>query len=300
MADNNADTVLEANTVMKGEEGKDRSAETESFDIQSFMDDLDSDVNEGIIDNQSEGTEQALNPSEPATFDASQSSGQDQEHDWEQRYSDSSKEAVKLNTQMTEVEPYMPILDAMKDAPNLVQHMRSYFEGNSGGNSPSSLKEQLGLDEDFVFDYDEAIADPASDSAKVMNTHVDNLVQQRVGEYANRQNVENTRVAEQSRIQQKFDLNEDQMNQMVDFAKNRSLTMDDIYYLFTRENRDQKIAQNARQEVADQMKNVRQKPQSVSTSGSQSPDAGTEDDQVFNALLHLDQGVEALSAKLDK
>jgi|TARA_Y100000310_G_scaffold265794_1_gene277021 uncharacterized protein (UPF0147 family) len=295
------DNLLTANTVMEGEPAKDSPAEGDNFDVQEFMDSLDQDVNSGIIDdNQSEG-EVRLSPEEPATFDGSQSPGQTQEHDWEKRYGDSTTEARKLNSKLNDVEPYIPILDAMKEDPNLVQHMRNYFEGNGSVNSSSNLKEQLGLDEDFIFDYDEAISDQNSDSAKVMNTHVDGLVQQRLGEYANRQNFENARADEQSKVQQKFNLSDDQMGQMVDFAKNRSLTMDDIYYLYTRENRDQTIADNARKEVAQQMKNVRQKPASVSSAGAQDIDTGSsQDDQVFNALLHLDQGVEALSAKLDK
>jgi hypothetical protein len=36
--------------------------------------------------------------------------------DWEKRYSDSSREAKRLNTQLQDLEPYMPLLNAMKEA----------------------------------------------------------------------------------------------------------------------------------------------------------------------------------------
>ena len=92
----------------------------------------------------------------------------------EKRYSDSSREAKRLNSQLQEIEPYMPLLNAMKEDPNLINHVRDYFQG--GGSAPESVKERLGLDEDFVFDYDEALSDPKSSSAKLFNATVDGVV----------------------------------------------------------------------------------------------------------------------------
>ena len=101
-------------------------------------------------------------------------------HDWEKRYKSSSKEAVKLKEVMSSVKPFMPVLDAMKKDPGLVQHVREYLQ--SGGNIKSkSLQENLGLDEDFVFDLQEAMSDPNSDSGKMANAYLGNVVNQRVG-----------------------------------------------------------------------------------------------------------------------
>ena len=56
--------------------------------------------------------------------------------------------------------------------------IKGYLE--SGGKPAASVKEQLNLDEDFIYDPNEAMTDPDSDSAKVFNAHVDSMVQGRV------------------------------------------------------------------------------------------------------------------------
>jgi len=94
------------------------------------------------------------------------------------RYAASSTEAKKLAAERKELEPYMPILEAMKTDPNLISHVRSYFEG--GGLTPKSITEQLNLDADFEINMQEAVSDPNSDSAKVLDATVDNLVTQRL------------------------------------------------------------------------------------------------------------------------
>jgi hypothetical protein len=105
------------------------------------------------------------------------------EHDWKKRYEDSSKEARNLNDRLNEIEPYTPLLDAMKKDPNLVTHVRGYFEGV--GSTPSNLKERIGItDEDFVFDYDEGIEQPNSDSGRLLSVTIDGVVEKRFGEFA--------------------------------------------------------------------------------------------------------------------
>ena len=37
--------------------------------------------------------------------------------DWEKQYSDSSREAKRLNNQLQDLEPYMPLHNAMKEGP---------------------------------------------------------------------------------------------------------------------------------------------------------------------------------------
>ena len=49
-------------------------------------------------------------------------------------------------------------------------------------NQASLSQEELKLDEDFMFDANEAMTEPESDSAKVLNAQVDKVVQSRVGQ----------------------------------------------------------------------------------------------------------------------
>ena len=116
-------------------------------DIESgdFFESLDTSVNSGIIDSEySQSTSQDLGDNTPA----SPSGVQEQDSDvLQKRYSDSSREAKRLSGKLNELEPYMPILDAMREDPNLIQHVRNYFEG--GGQAPESMAQNMELPEDF-------------------------------------------------------------------------------------------------------------------------------------------------------
>ena len=61
--------------------------------------------------------------------------------------------------------------------------------------------------------------------------------------------------------------------------------MEDVYYLKNRDARDAQVAGNAREEVVQQMKNVRQMPTSVASSGNTQREEKSLDDAVFDKLL---------------
>ena len=212
--------------------------------------------------------------------------------DWEKRYSDSSREAKRLNNQLQDLEPYMPLLNAMKEDPNLITHVRGYFEG--GGSAPKSVKEQLGLDEDFVFDYDDALSDPNSQSAKLFNATVDGVVQRRLGDFARKQSEQSRRASEETAFKSKYNVSEEDYNDLMDYAKSHRLTLEDVYYLKNRNNRDQEVANNTRNEVIQQMKNVRQMPTSVASSGNAQREEKSVDDAVFDKLLSEGTGLDKL------
>ena len=210
----------------------------------------------------------------------------------EKRYSDSSREAKRLNNQLQELEPYMPLLNAMKEDPNLISHLRGYFEG--GGSAPKSVKEQLGLDEDFVFDYDDALSDPASSSAKLFNATVDGVVQRRLGDFARKQSEQSRRASEEGTFKSKYNVSEEDYKDLMDYAKKHTLTLEDVYYLKNRDNRDSQVANNTRQEVINQMKNVRQMPTSVASAGNTQREEKSVDDAVFDKLLSEGTGLADL------
>jgi len=170
----------------------------------------------------------------------------------------------------------------MREDPNLITHVRNYFEG--GGQTPQKMTEKLNLGEDFVFDADDAFSQPESDSAKVLGATIDGVVQRRLNNALQGQKTENQKLAKETNFRQKHKMNDEQWSTFVDFAKSKSLELDDIYYLMNRKNRDEKIANNARQEVHNKMKEVQQQPGTLATQGSteveQSPD-----DSVFDAIL---------------
>jgi hypothetical protein len=276
------------------ENGVPESTTTSSGD--DFFEALDTQVNSGILD---------LPLQEQTTFDDSdeqageeylQQQSADQSpvegkkpvdiENLQTRYSDSSREAKKLNSKLKELEPYMPILDAMREDPNLIQHVRNYFEG--GGQAPVSMKEKLALPEEFVFDPDEAMSDPESDSARVLGATIDGVVQKRLNDTLSTQKAENIRFSKESAFRQKHEMSSDEWTDFVSFAKDKTLELEDIHYLMNRKTREQNIAKNANQEVSSQMRRVQQKPQSLASAGSQPEPQVSPEDKVFDEILGFD------------
>ena len=249
-----------------------------------FFEALDNQVNGGIIDEPSQSTsEQSDNTqTSPNAEVQSEESTLNEVDNLQKRYSDSSREAKRLNGKLKEIEPYMPILDAMREDPNLISHVRNYFEG--GGQTPKTMTEKLNLGEDFVFDADDAFSQPESDSAKVLGATIDGVVQRRLNNALQGQKVENQKLAKETEFRQKHEMNDEQWKQFTDFAKSKSLELDDIYFLMNRKNRDEKIADNARQEVHNKMKEVQNQPGTLATQGSANVEKSP-DDNVFDAIL---------------
>ena len=256
-----------------------------------FFADLDRSVNSGILEEADTSVSSASGDNKPQHVQGEgQTQGQEQVETLKQRYADSSKEGKRLSGKLNELEPYVPIINAMKDDPNLVTHVRNYFEG--GGQAPKNMKEQLKLDEDFVFDPDEAVSEPDSDSARVLQSTIDGVVQKRLSDTLGKQKAENQRLSQESDFRQRYEMNEDEWTDFRDFAKQKTLTLDDIYYLKNRESRETNIAKDASTQVAQQMKNVNVRPQSLATSGSQEVEA-SQDDQLFNSILGIDKDLES-------
>ena len=147
-----------------------------------FFEALEKDVN-GVIADDTEATQQSIGPAQVTqsqNVGSNNVTAQEGSSNWEKRYKDSSREAVKWRDAYKEVEAFVPILDTMKKDSGLVEHVRDYLV--NGGSPSKTIQEQIGLDEDFIFDQQEAMTDPNSDSAKLMNAQVDRVVQARVGQ----------------------------------------------------------------------------------------------------------------------
>ena len=121
---------------------------------KAFFDGLENKVNGGIQD--AEATQSQ--PSGPTQVtrniqDGGSNKVAEQSNngtDWQKRYTDSSREAVKWRDKFKQVEKFTPILQAMKNDSGLVDHVRDYL--TSGGQPAKSIQDKLKLDEDFVFD----------------------------------------------------------------------------------------------------------------------------------------------------
>ena len=277
------------NAVIAPESENVQTPEGDIFNSEDFFESLDKSVNSGILDEPSQPTSEETSVNTQSSPSEVQMQDDTESDVLQKRYSDSSREAKRLNGKLKEIEPYMPILDAMREDPNLINHVRNYFEG--GGQTPATMADKLQLPEDFVFDADEAFSTPESDSAKVLGATVDGIVSRRLNGALKNQKAENQKLTKETSFRQKHEMSDEQWETFVDFSKSKSLELDDIYYLMNRNNRDEKIADNTRQEIQDKMRQVQNNPSTLATAGSTQVESSP-DDSVFDAILGSEHELE--------
>jgi len=267
----------------------------------NFFEALEQDVNGSITDDNTEATRQTVGTeqvTQQETVGSDNVGWDDDGNPYKKRYQDSSREAVKLREQYKDVEPFVPVLEAMKNDSGLVEHVREYLV--NGGDTPKSIQEELKLDEDFIFDSQDAMADPDSDSAKVLNAQVDKVVQKRVGQIvaAEKQNatkvqVEAQRRAQENEFREKRGMTDEQFESFKERAKGHILTLDDIDYLLNRDQANANVVQSTKSDMLNQMKNVRNIPTSASGANSQAEEK-TPDNALFDGILGLDGDLDNL------
>ena len=291
-----------SNVGMQADSFEEADAKQPKLDSSDFFGALEDQVNGAIQDKNTEATHQVQSGSEQVTHttptDGSNNvSQEDTDTGWQKRYQDSSREAVKLKEQLNNLKPFVPVLDAMKKDSGLVDHVREYLV--NGGKPAKSIQERLQLPEDFVFDQQEAMTNPDSDSAKVMQAHVDGLVQKRVSQVvqSEKQNAQRVQLANKKKqdaleFKQKHQMNDEQFAEFLNRAKSHVLTLDDVNYLLNRDKAATNTANSTRQDMLSQMKQVRNMPTTASGANSQgqkNPDA-----DLFDSILSLDGGMDDL------
>ena len=283
------------------------SAEQSNEGSEDFFNALENEVNSGIVDpneathDMDTGSDMAYEPEATQYVSESGSNNVEQSSDsvdWKKRYTDSSREAVKLKDRMNELTPFVPVLEAMKKDSGLVDHVREYLV--NGGAPEKTIQEELKLDDDFMFDANEAMSEPDSDSAKLMNAHVNKLVESRVGSIvtAEKQNAaayqaEVRKHQEAKVFREKHNMSDQEYEEFVAKAKDHILTLEDVNYLVNRDKAATNTANATKADMLNQMKNVRDMPTSASGANSQGKEK-SQDSEVFDDLLDLDGGVDNL------
>jgi len=296
MEENTQKGNLDMETVMQG------TAADTSSSADAFFNALESDVNSVVAQDTSTKTEQ-VTPQVEGSSDAG-NSGEPvveakPETDWEKRYSDSTREAQRLGAEMKNLEPLKPLLEVMKKDPNLIPYIRDYLE--SGGKPDKTVQEKLNLGEDFVFDPHEAVTNPDSDSAKVMNTMVNKQVEQRMQKHigSERKRVAQTQVkakmieAEKD-FRDRHNLTDEQFKEFQDKAKGHRMTLDDAFYLVNRDKVQQNVANASKEDTLRQMKNVRDIPTTQAGSNNAGEVKKSQSDEILDVLKDLDGGVDGL------
>ena len=294
MEENTQKGNLDMETVMQG------TATDTSSSTDAFFNALESDVNSVITDStkteqvtpQVEGSSDAGNSGEPVVEAKP-------ETDWEKRYSDSTREAQRLGAEMKNLEPLKPLLEVMKKDPNLIPYIRDYLE--SGGKPDKTVQEKLNLGEDFVFDPHEAVTNPDSDSAKVMNTMVNKQVEERMKKHigSERKRVQQAQTrskmveAEQD-FKARHNLTDEQFQSFQEKAKGHRMTLDDAFYLVNRDKVQQNVANASKEDTLRQMKNVRDIPTTQAGSNNAGEVKKSQGDQILEVLQDIDGGADDL------
>ena len=273
----------------------------------NFFGELEQQVNGGMADERfipTEETQQANGPDESATQQEPEGSANtvdwdSEDNPYKKRYSDSSREAQRLNDGIKDLKPFVPVLEAMKNDSGLVEHVRDYLV--SGGSPTKTVQERLNLSDDFVFDGNEAVTNPDSDSAKVFNAQVDTVVNNKVGAILQQEKIKAAKAQQQLNLRKqeqefrsKHKMSDEEYKEMVNTAKNHTLTLEDIHYLINRDKVKGNVAKSTKKDMVDQMKNVRNMPTSASGANSQGNNQKNPDDSIFDSLLGTDSDLDNL------
>ena len=280
--------------------GTQQEATAGVFDSQdTFFDDLEQEVNGQVYEGPAQENSQVSNVGSPnqATY---QQENQDVQKaiDWETRYKDSSREAQRMAGELKQLRPFAPVLNAMRKDGGLVEHVKDYFQ--QGGPKAKTMKEAFNLDEDFVFDANDAMENPDSDSGKVFNTYIDNVVKKRVQEASTRQqqaaqkrlSVAN-KIRQEREFREKHQMSDEEYTEMVKKAKDYKLTLDDVNLLVNRDKANANVADATKKDMLNQMRNVRNMPTTARGANS-APDNQSPDDGIFDSLLGADSELDNL------
>jgi hypothetical protein len=267
-----------------------------AVDSGDFFESLDREVNGMILDEDNtvetsgiQGT-QATDPAPVVLTD-------DHQHDWEKRYKDSSSEAQRLKAQLDERDQFDPIINRLKTDTGMVEAIKNYIDN---GNRPQDVKQALNLPEDFVFDLDDAMGNADSMSAKALEHTISSVVDRRVNSQLQQdkqiraeETQKESRTRDAAVFKDRMKLSDSQYSEMMDWANSHETSLEDIYYLKNKGARDQQVATGAKAQMLEQMKSVRNIPQSVSNHNTTVKDVRHED-QVFDSLKDVDSGLDTL------
>lgn len=273
---------------------------------EEFFGKLEQDVN-GVVDDSflntysepgNETRDDSPIQQDPSQATPVQEEGNSNSIDWEKRYKDSSREAQKLSTKVKSFNQFEPLLNIMRKDEGLVKHIKGYLE--NGGRKPKTVREELGLKKNFLYDQGEAMNNPKSDSAKVFDKTVDRMVTKKVQEKEavstakQKQKMRKSKLVEEAKLfQKKHNLSQDDFKAVLQNSAAKKLSFEDSYYLLNKDKVNQNVATNVRKDVMNQMKNARNIPQSASHSNSAQVQKNP-NDTVFDQLKGSDEDIDNL------
>lgn len=228
----------------------------ESKMVADYFDRLENEIDGGIFDEPTEHFDNKnLDSEEDDSVDNTPQQYDDEVDDiakelenTKKRYESSSREAKRLNKRVQELEQFEPLIESLREHPELVDMVANYLE--NGGNA----NQGLGLPEDFVFDMNEALSNPSSDSAKALDFIVDKKLQAKNKDAESKS--EFNRQIEQ--LKQTANASDEDVEDLIDWAKGYKLTLNDLYTIKNMSERDRKVARKMIEERTAKARQVRE------------------------------------------
>jgi len=183
----------------------------------------------------------------------------------------SQGEAVK---QLKDLEPVLPLMEAMLNDPNFLDVADDYFSNPE--TQKEAIRKSLGLDEDYEFNLENALSDPKSPDAKVLERLTSR--QQQPAKKQTKPKTGEPKISEEKKkgFMEKYDLKEESYNEMLEKAKDYEITLDDIYFLMNKDKILSDREEKAQAEIKKQMKKAKEVGRSAANSGG-SPEKSPED-----------------------
>lgn len=168
------------------------------------------------------------------------------------RYEDSSREGKRLAQQLREIEPLMPLINALQNDDGLLKVVSSYLQG---GDTPKgkSVKEALSLGDDFVFDVDEALDNPDSKSAKALNALVEQRASSLVASEVNKHLLPYKQQMADLEMRNELGMDSQKFEEFKKFMNSTKMTAKDAYYLFNRDEHEKEIRRQAQKEIVESL-----------------------------------------------
>ncbi len=258
-------------------------------DIFAEIMDLDGsggEVNIGLDDDDiMADVDDSLTPNAPKASD-----NKGGETDWEQRYKDSSREAVRLDSELKKVMPYQPVLEMLSKDDKFKDYIMQYGKETK----TETLPEKLNLPEEFDFDMNEALRDPTSESGQILaqvSQHYAQPIVNKGLEDDAKKRADNIRKDELSRqrelLQTKYGVDGEQFDSLIDWAGSHTMTYEDMFFLRKKDDHARRVSNDTKLGIAGQVNRMKGVPMGAVT--GETDEVKTED-KMMDTIINFDKG----------
>jgi TolA-binding protein len=292
------------NKVDLNQESVDTGDNKSNISLEQFFSGLEKEVNGAIYEEDAENNT-SVNPDDGEGVEPDGDSQdtkvapddlQKQFDNLQSRYESSSREAKRLARELqkyNEVDDMLPLINVMKQDPSLLRQIRSYLEE---GVSPQDAMKDLKLGDDFIFDPDEAIKDPDSDSAKVFNRIIQSEVDRKLSAQRAEAETQSHEYNKQRKAFEDFaaanNIPSDELEDFINWAQEEKMTLDHLWYLKNRGKRDGEILKNSIKDRDAQINKMKNTPRSLANTGATGTSEDDPDTAVFKGIMNsLGQGI---------